>query len=138
MPLDLALTDAGYNGKTARYGFSRANNGTGDVLFDNTQAYAVMGSVACKKNRYWADSTHGSDLSNLKTITRFTPSPTPSQAVAMALDALVPLEPGAQNLITANPTARAKRIALNGLAALELAVSWSTPGGQQQTRTIRP
>lgn len=138
MPLDLALTDAGYNGKTARYGFSRANNGTGDVLFDQTQAYAVMTSIACKKNRYWADATHGSDLSDLKSVTRYTPSPTPSQAVAMALDALVPIEPGAQNLITANPTASARVVALNGLAALELDVSWNTPGGQKQTRTVRP
>lgn len=133
--LDLALTDAGFNQKTGRYNFSRANNGKGDVLLDSTQAYAVMGSIACRKNRYWADANHGSDLSKLKNITRFTPSPTPSQAVAMALDALGPLEPGAANLILANPTASAKVItAASGLNALELDVSWNTPGSNPQTR----
>lgn len=136
--LDIALTDAGFNQKTGRYNFSRANNGTGDVLLDATQAYAVMGSIACKKNRYWADPNHGSDLSKLKHVTRYTPSPTPSQAVAMALDALTPIGPGAANLIAANPTASAKVItSSSGLNALELDVSWDVPGGNPQTRRAR-
>lgn len=131
MPLDLALTDAGYNGRTARYGFSRGANG--DVLLDSTQAYAVMGSIACVKKGWWADSTHGSELATLQTVTRFTPSPTPSQAEAMAVDALLPLEQA--NLITANPTAEARvRSVAGGLAALDLNVSWATPGGAVQSR----
>lgn len=131
MPLDLALTDAGYNRRTARYGFSRG--ATGDVLLDATQAYAVMGSVSCEENGYWADSTHGSKLSTLKTVTRNTPSPTPSQAEAYAVDALLPLEQA--NLIVANPTAEARvRTAASGIAALDVAISWATPGGSQQTQ----
>lgn len=131
MPLDLALTDAGYNRRTARYGFSRG--ATGDVLLDSTQAYAVMGSIACVKNGYWADSTHGSELATLQTVTRFTPSPTPSQAEAMAVDALLPLEQA--NLIVANPTAEARvRSVAGGLAALDLNVSWATPGGAVQSQ----
>lgn len=131
MPLDIALTDAGYNSRTARYGFSRG--ATGDVLLDSTQAYAVMGSIACVKNGYWADSTHGSELATLKTVTRYTPSPTPSQAEAMAVDALLPLEQA--NLIVSNSTAAAKvRTVAGGIAALDLNVSWGTPGGAAQTR----
>lgn len=130
MPLDLALTDAGFNQRTGRYGFSLGADG--DVLLDSTQAYAVMSSIAETKGAWWADSSHGSDVGRFKNATRFTPSPTPSQAEASALDALSPLEQ--IGLISPNPSAVASLVPVRGLVKLELDVSWQTPGGASQTR----
>lgn len=128
---DLALLDSGYNQKTGRYGFSWAAVAGGDVLFDETQAYAVMTAVACQRRGYWVDRTFGGDLSAVRNIGRGTPS----QVESAALDAMTALE--AANLIK-SPTARAYAIASNlGIQnAMAVDVSWTTPGGQPVTRRI--
>jgi phage gp46-like protein len=133
MPLDLALTDAGYNGRTGRYGFS-TNPATGDVLLDSSQEYAVMTSCVCVKGAWWADSTHGSDLATLQSTTKLTPSPTPSQAEAMTLDALLPLE--RLNLIAPNPTAVGSLIPYLGISKLQVVATWQIPGGGKTSRTV--
>lgn len=122
MPLDISLTN--YNPKTARYNLSIG--ATGDVFFDETQAYAVQTAIVCRRNGYWADQTIGSRLYTLQNLTRRTPG----QAIAMANDALDFLV--RLNLINPNPSASSKVVqANNGLNGLGLDVAYSTPGGPQ-------
>lgn len=135
MALDLALTDDGYNQRVGRYGFTK-DAVTGDVAFDETQAFAVMTSVACRRKRYWANVQHGTDIGDLKNVTQLTPSPTPSQAQAQALSGMTPLADA--GLIT-NPQASATLIpgVTGKRSVLSLSVSWNLPGSTQPiSRTL--
>ena len=126
MPLDIALLQQGYNQRIGRYGFSVASGPGGDVMFDSTQAYAVMTAVACDKG-WWADRTLGSNLGLIKNLT----SRTPSIAEAEALDALRPLEQ--LNQISSGSTATAsKAFNSSGLNTLGVDLSWTTPGNNLQ------
>ncbi len=121
MPLDLALTN--YNQRTGRYNLARANNGAGDVAFDQTQAYAAHTSVACQRNGWWADRNLGSDLYLLKSATQRTPS----IAEAMVLAALARLTQ--LRLISASPTAQARLDKSTGINRLLIDFRWRTPAG---------
>jgi phage gp46-like protein len=121
---DLALRADGYNALVSRYGFSR-DPATGDVYFDTTQAYGVMNSGICRKNGYWADPNHGSELWTLRNQS----SRTPSQAEAMLLEAEQPLVDA--HLIE-QPT-----IAARGQdSRLFTDLDWNTPAGAKGAGTI--
>lgn len=135
--LDIALLDDGYNANVGRYGLSWDAANGGDVAFDNTQAFAVLTSVACKEKGYWANPQHGTKLHELQTLTRNTPSPTPSQAQAMALNGVAPLVQA--NLIV-NPQASTEQLPgpLGARSILGLSLAWSVPGSTQTiTRRLR-
>ena len=111
---------------TGRFNFVRGEDG--DVAFDETEAHAVMTSVIEKRGSYWADPEHGSDLFTLKNLT----TRTPSQAEAMALEAVLPLEEA--NAIS-NVAARARAVRDTGRLELELA--WQAPGSEEtNTATV--
>lgn len=130
MSFDIALTDDGYDDNVGRYGLSWDPVAGGDVSFDETQAFAVLTSVACRRRQYWANAEHGTDLSLLRTMTRNTPSPTPSQAQAMALAGVAALVEA--NLIV-NPQASAAAIdgPMGARSRLGLNLAWSIPGSTQ-------
>lgn len=119
MKMDITL--GARNEVTKRFNFVRGADN--DVSFDDTEAHAVMTSVMEDKASCWYDPTHGSDLFLLENLT----SRTPSQAEAMILDALTPLEAGA----IVNPVAEAKAGTLSstGGGTLNAKVRWTTPGG---------
>lgn len=118
MALDIALTN--YNEVTERYNFS--TDESGDVAFDGTQAFAVMSSALCRRGGYWADTTHGSLLATLRNLT----SRTPSQAEAMTLDALAPLQNAPLNLVDAVSVTSSVEPNSN---RLDVDVEWTVPGG---------
>jgi len=116
--MDIALTN--YNQLTGRYNFARGPDG--DVAFDTTRAHSVMTSIIERKSSYPFDGNHGSDLYKLRSLT----SKTPSQAEAVALDALQELE-REREIVNTSATSRARK--MSGIVRLELDVGWSTPGG---------
>lgn len=103
---------------------------TRDVSFDDTEAHAVMTSAAEDLGSYWADETHGSELSQISNIT----AATASQAEAAVLAAELQLEQ--QNKI-ANVVATASTGNHNGLGVLGVDLSWTVPGNTTpQTGTV--
>lgn len=116
--LDISLTN--YNQQNGKYNFARGPDG--DVAFDTTQAHSVMTSVIEKRNTYPFDRNHGSNLYQLRSAT----SKTPSQASALALDALLELERDREIVA---PQATASFAKFSGISRLKLDVSWETPGG---------
>lgn len=123
MSLDIAMTNRSQ--LTGRFNFART--ATGDVAFDETQAHAVITSVAEDLNGYWADPNHGSNIGKLKSLTALTPS----QAEASTLDSLSTLE--SQQLITkVTATATAQR----DHNRLTTKVGWSTPDGVPQSQVV--
>jgi phage gp46-like protein len=125
MPKDLALTN--FNVHTARYNFARGADG--DVAFDESQAFPVMSSAICRKNGYWADRDHGSELFKLRNLT----SATPSEAEAMVLDAELPLEK-AQLVTNVRVDATSARTVSGNQLAVD--VFWDTPGGPGGRRRL--
>ena len=109
---------------TGRYNFVLGDDG--DVSFDDTEAHAVLTSVIEHRGTYWADARHGSDLHTLKNLT----SRTPSEAEAMVLDGLQPLEDG--NVIDKSKTAvAATRARGDGVGRLDIDIGWETPAGHR-------
>lgn len=105
--------------------FNFVRGADGDVQFDDTEAHAVMTSVIERKNSYWADRSHGSNLYKLRSLT----TRTPSQAVAEALDAVQSLED-----TFAIQQARAEAAVAKGkLNRLNLDVSWKNGSGEKQS-----
>jgi hypothetical protein len=122
---DIAL---GNKGATGRFGFVR-DPVTHDVVFDDTEAHAVVTASVEERGSWAFDPTHGSDLHELVSVT----SRTPSQAEAMesdALDALV-----RQNVIEADPAISAT-VRRGDANSLELDVAWTTPGGLKSSQKV--
>ncbi len=117
MPLDIALTN--YNQQNGRYNFA-LDPVSGDVMFDETQAYPVMTAVMCTRYAYWAARLLGSLLFTVKNLT----SRTPSQATAAINDALQALQP---DLIKPGPVVQA--VPGPGRFQLSADVWWTTPAG---------
>lgn len=116
--LDIQLSN--YNQQNGKYNFARGPDG--DVAFDTTRAHAVMTSIIEKRNTYPFSRNHGSELYKLRSAT----SKTPSQAEALALDALLELE---RDREITNPSATATLTRQSGASRLSLDVAWNTPGG---------
>ena len=112
------ITIGNRSAQTNRFNFVKGQDG--DVSFDDTEAHAVITSVCEKKGTYWFDSTHGSNLANLRSLT----SRTPSQAEAETLDSTDSL---IRDKSVATVSATAAAIRSSGRLALE--VSWTTPSG---------
>jgi phage gp46-like protein len=122
MAKDIALGNR--SAATGRYNFVRGDDG--DVLFDSTEAHAVMTSVIEHKRFYWADSNHGSDLHTLKHLS----SRTPSEAEAVVLDGLKPIEDA--NLIDGKQTTvTATRARGSSVGRLDIDIGWETPAGNK-------
>lgn len=119
------ITIGNQSESTGRFNFVRAADG--DVSFDDTETHAVVTSVVEHEAGYWADPRHGSQLHQLRSLT----SRTPSQAEAIAREALSPME-GAREIVRVKVTATADR--LRGRLRLDL--NWSTPGGTQGSTTV--
>lgn len=119
MAKDIALGNR--SERTGRYNFVRGADG--DVLFDDTEAHAVMTSVVEHRSSYWADANHGSELHTLKNLT----TRTPSQAEAMVLDGLKPLEDA--NMIDAKKTEVSADVIRGSVGRLDIDIGWETPAG---------
>jgi phage gp46-like protein len=126
MPLDLALVN--FDQESGRYNFAKGPSG--DVLFDTTQAFAVMNSCVSKKGRYWADQNHGSRLGELRNQT----STTASAAQAETLDAVQPLVDA--GLITNVQASADSSLGVANGSQLAVDISWSTPGGTGGTGSV--
>ena len=124
--MDISLDDRARNPATGRYGIFKDPK-TGDVSFDDTEAFAVMSSALCDRGGYYFDFQHGSDLFALRSLT----SRTPSQAEAMVLDAEQPI---VNARIIAQPTAAATADRRNGRLRIDL--NWTTPTGSRPSTTI--
>jgi phage gp46-like protein len=122
---NLDITIGNQNPLTGRFNFVMGADG--DVQFDTTQAHAVMTSVIERRGSYWADPTHGSDLFTLQHLLLRTPS----QAEAMALDALIPLE-------ESNAIGKVSAVASNNkdTGRLSVDLTWEAPGQDQSTVTV--
>ena len=101
---------------------------TGDVSFDETQAHALMTTVAEQKGSWWANPDHGSELYKLTNIT----SKTATQATAAAADAVEHRlqKPG----LIGDFEVDADIDTSTGIGILALDVTWTLPNGQQRTQ----
>jgi hypothetical protein len=104
---------------------------TGDISFDETETHAVMTSCMEDKAGYWVDSSHGSDLATLKNMGR----KTPSQAEAMLLDALAPLERD-NSIVGVSVSVTSSTVTSTGGGRLDAQIKWSTPNGLSPVQTV--
>lgn len=108
---------------TGRFNFVLGDDG--DVSFDNTEAHAVVTSVAERRGSYWADPNHGSELYTLANIT----ARAPSLAEAFA-------KSGVQSLVNdgviSGVSATASVKTPGALNNLNIKLAWTTPGGESQ------
>jgi phage gp46-like protein len=116
--MDIALLTTSRNPATGCFDFVRGPDG--DVLFDDTEAHAVITSALEHKGAYWADRNHGSDLFRMKTLS----TKTPSQADAMVREAEDPLVADGS---IAPPSVTASVVRKTG--RLNIDIDWTTPGG---------
>jgi phage gp46-like protein len=102
---------------------------SGDVVFDDTEAHAIMSCLVDQRARWWADTdgTHGSQLYTLRTLTRGTPS----LAEAFANEAVQPLV-NARRIVAFTPRARAN---FQGQRFL-IDVDWSVPGNKPHSARV--
>jgi hypothetical protein len=126
---DIALTLANYNQHTGRFNLP-LNAAGNDVVFDDTQAYAVQTAAGCIKGGYIFDPLLGSDLNKLKHLT----SRTPQQATSMILEAMDPLV-RANKIQT--PQVSPPQKVLSFVNALSIDMFWNTPGGAQQSGSVQ-
>lgn len=106
--------------ETGRFNFVIGPDG--DVSFDTTGAHAVLTSGIERRQSWWADETHGSDLFNLKSLT----IDSRSQAEAMTMAAEQPLVDAG---IIDNPEAHATSD--RNLGRLAVNFSWNSPSGDR-------
>lgn len=112
---------------TGRFNFVLGADG--DVSFDDTEAHAVMTSVAERRGSYWADPNHGSNLYTLSNIT----SRAPSLAEALAKDGVAAL---VRDGVIAGVTATASVRAPGALNTLSLKLAWTLPTGETQSEKV--
>lgn len=110
--------------------FNFVTDADGDIAFDDTCAHEVMTAVMERRNTYWDDAKHGSEVYQLTALT----SRTPSQAESMVLDALDPLV-RANKIV--NPQCAATAVRSNGqlTGRLSVLIKWTTPSGLSQQQT---
>lgn len=103
---------------------------SGDVIFDESEAHAVMASLVEQRGKWWADpqGTHGSRLRSIKKIT----ASTKSDAEAFARESLA-------KLVSAGRI-ELKRVLVNiprtGVSGrIELAVYWASRGSSEEQVT---
>ena len=124
------ITLGSRNELTGRYNFV-LDETTNDISFDDTEAHAVVTSIIEAEGSWWADRRHGSKLRTLRNLT----SRTPSQATAIALEALAPLE-AANAIAGVRGTAPAVRAQGQLTGRLEEHTEWTTPTGEKRTERI--
>ena len=112
--------------RTGRFNFVR-DPVTRDVAFDDTEAHAVMCSALEDLEGYWADSTHGSELYKLDSLTQRTPS----VAEAATLASLDRLEQ--QGRITDVSADAAAVTGADGLNRLRIDLHWKSRNGSTQS-----
>jgi phage gp46-like protein len=102
----------------------------GDVVFDESEAHAVMSSLVEQRGKWWADpaGTHGSRLRTIRTIT----ASTQSDAEAFAREALAKL--------VATDRISLKRVVVSiprtGVSGrVEVAVYWASRGSSEEQMT---
>jgi hypothetical protein len=123
LPLDVALVDSATSPGRLTFQWDKS----GDLVFDNSQAYAVLVTVCSNKGRYRPDRNFGTLL---YTIVHDT-SATGSQLSAAGNDGL---QQAAQGNLIQNYSCNAQR---TRPGAWNLAVNWQINGTQDVSRTLR-